>query len=114
MDEKYKIYQGGKGGLMGFAFPFGYDISHAENKYTAVCDICMQICEHEHTRDDLMVRLEIDGECVDTIALYDCGNDSFEIANDFYEGNKSVLIKIVTTLTMAMDFIEDNLPKRDG
>ena len=96
--------------VFGFAFPYGYDISNAENKYTAVADICMQICEHQKTREDMIVRLKIDDCIVNTIAIHNCVSDNFEILDDFDEGNKSIVIELITSVSMASDFLSQHLP----
>lgn len=98
------------GKVFGFAFPYGYDISNAENKYTAVADICMQICEHQKTREDMIVRLKIDDCIVNTIAIHNCVSDNFEILDDFDEGNKSIVIELITSVSMASDFLSQHLP----
>lgn len=98
------------GKVFGFAFPYGYDISNAENKYTAVADICMQICEHLKTREDMIVRLKIDDCIVNTIAIHNCVSDNFEILDDFDEGNKSIVIELITSVSMASDFLSQHLP----
>lgn len=98
------------GKVFGFVFPYGYDISKAENKYTAVADICMQICEHQHTRYNMIVRLRIDDFIVNTIAIHDCESDSFTILDDFDEGNESIVIELITSVSMASDFLSQHLP----
>lgn len=66
-------------------------IGHSRDPYDAVIDVIDYWCS-KHYYTHAIVTLELDGNIVTDILLYDGSSHTFEWSNDWYEGQKDIKV----------------------